>query len=147
MRIILFILISTASIYSFGQEEEQKIREQAKKFSGYLMADEKGKVVEMYTSNAKIFPNNREILEGKELSSYWNPENANSSWKTTYHQLTPIEIKIWGDEAYDYGYYEGTSTNGDQTSKWKGKYVVIWRKEKGEWKMYLDIWNRIQEDE
>ena len=144
MRLILFLLISVHSIFSFAQDEEQQIRAQAEKFSAYLVAGEKEKVVEMYASDAKIFPSNREILGGKELANYWNPPNANPSWKTTAHKLTPLEIKIWGNEAYDYGYYEGTSSNGTQTSNWKGKYVVIWRKEEGVWKMYLDIWNAIK---
>ena len=100
-------------------------------------------VVKMYTEDAKIFPSNREILEGKELSEYWNPSTA-SSWKTTYHKITPVELKVWGDEAYDYGYYEGTSSNGSESSNWKGKYVIIWRKVDSEWKIYLDIWNAIK---
>ena len=144
MRIILFLLISVNSICLFAQDEEERIRAQAKKFSAYLVAGERDKVVGMYTTDAKIFPRDREILDGQELADYWNPPNANSSWKTTSHQLTPVEIKVWGDEAYDYGYYEGTSSNGEQSSTWKGKYVVIWRKERGEWEMYLDIWNAIK---
>ena len=147
MRIILFLLISGASISVFGQTEEEQIKAQAKKFSSYLMSGERAKVVQMYTSDAKIFPNKREILEGVDLARYWNPPNASSNWKTTFHQLTPVEIKVWGNEAYDYGYYQGTSSNGTQSSNWKGKYVVIWRKEGGEWKMFLDIWNEIEDNE
>lgn len=145
MRIFLFILISSVSFSGIAQSEEQQIRDQVTLFSKYLMAGEKEKVVDMYTSDAKIFPNDREILEGEELANYWNPKNSNSSWKTTYHKVTPVEIKVLGNEAYDYGYYEGTSSNGEQTSDWRGKYVIIWRKEGGQWKIYLDIWNRIKD--
>ena len=61
-----------------------------------------------------------------------------------FHKITPKEIKVVGNEAYDYGYYEGTTlrANGSE-SNWKGKYVIIWKKVAGEWKIYLDIWNRI----
>ncbi|GAB4238486.1 MAG: hypothetical protein Tsb0034_14070 [Ekhidna sp.] len=143
MRIILFLLITGSVVTSFAQTDEEQIMNQAKQFSAYFMAGEREKMVDMYTSDAKIFPNDRGILEGEELSSYWNPETP-SKWKTTYHRITPVEIKVLGNEAYDYGYYEGTSTNGEQTSDWRGKYVIIWRKEDGVWKMYLDIWNRIK---
>lgn len=143
MRIILFILIAGTTIRSFGQSDEDQILAQANQFSAYLMAGEKQKVVEMYTADGKIFPNNREILEGDDLSEYWNPSNP-GSWKTTYHKITPVELKVWGNEAYDYGYYKGKSSNGNQESEWRGKYVIIWRKEEGIWKIYLDIWNSIK---
>lgn len=144
MRIILLILISFTSTVTFSQSDEQKIKERAALFSSYLMGGEKQSVIEMYTTDAKIFPANKEILGGKDLAAYWNPPGE-SKWKTTFHKITPMEIKIWGSEAYDYGYFEGTSSNGEEESSWRGKYVVIWRKEDGLWKIYLDIWNRIAE--
>ena len=143
MRIILTVLAIIVFTSSFAQNKEKEaILDQAKQFSEYLMKGERDKVVKMYTSDAKIFPSNRDILEGEGLANYWNPFEP-SEWSTTYHRITPIEVKVWGDEAYDYGYYEGTSSNGDETSDWRGKYVIIWRKIDGEWKIYLDIWNRI----
>lgn len=123
--------------------EEAKIRERVKLFSSNLMEGRKKEVVDMYTKDAKIFPSNSGILDGKDLAEYWNPSNP-SNWRTTYHKVTPVEIKVNGDEAYDYGHYEGTSSNGETESKWKGKYVIIWRKEEGIWKIYLDIWNPIK---
>ncbi len=127
-----------------AQSDEELIRQEVRNFSANLMAGEKEKVVAAYTSDAKIFPNNTDILSGDDLKEYWNPATP-GNWKTTYHKVTPVEIKLMGDEAYDYGYYEGSSSNGDQTSNWKGKYVIIWRKENGRWKIYLDIWNNIKE--
>lgn len=126
-------------------KEVEAIKSQITQFSKYLMAGERDKVVDMYTSDAKIFPSDTDILEGEELSNYWNP-TGERTWITTYHKVTPVEIKVWGNEAYDYGYYEGTSSNGDQSSDWRGKYVIIWKKVEGEWKIYLDIWNRIKND-
>lgn len=102
------------------------------------------KIVEGYTDDGKIMPARTSILEGKDLAEYWNPSQPRGS-KTTYHKILPEEIKVWDNEAYDYGYYEGTSFNGDVESNSKGKYVIVWRKEEGTWKIYLDIWNRLEE--
>lgn len=135
------VLITSSAI---GQSDEAMIRSQIIKFSEYLVNGERDKVVACYTRDAKIMPNNTDILEGKQLAQYWNPTTP-GKWQTTYHKILPEEIKVWGDEAYDYGYYEGISSNGEEESKWRGKYVIIWRKVNGEWKIYLDIWNRVED--
>lgn len=144
MRIKLSILaLSLITLVNAQDREVEAIKSQIKKFSDFLMSDQRAEVVKMYTSDAKIFPERTDILQDDGLSNYWNPENR--SWKTTYHKVTPIEIKVIGNEAYDYGYYEGSSSNGEQLSNWKGKYVIVWKKESGIWKIYLDIWNSIKE--
>ncbi|EDP72044.1 hypothetical protein FBALC1_13122 [Flavobacteriales bacterium ALC-1] len=99
-------------------------------------------LVNMYTKDGKIFPNNREIMVGeKDLLSYWAiPDGV----KILHHKVIPSEIKIENDIAYDYGYYEGkTLTKDKKEVSWKGKYIIIWKKIKGEWKIYLDIWNSV----
>ena len=95
-----------------------------------------------YTKDAKIFPQRGKIIEGvADIINYWTlPEGV----KTMNHKITPSEITIVGDTAYDYGYYQGETlqANGEK-SAWKGKYVIVWKRVGAEWKMYLDIWNSI----
>jgi len=56
-----------------------------------------------------------------------------------------MEITIIKKTAYDYGYYEGETIMKDgSSSKWKGKYMIIWKKVGKDWKIYLDIWNSIK---
>ena len=51
-----------------------------------------------------------------------------------------------GDTAYDFGYYYGTTiVEGKEAESWKGKYVIVWKRVDGDWKMYLDIWNRVRD--
>ena len=93
-----------------------------------------------YTADAKLFPANRELLEGHDaIRAYWNlPEGVS----TTYHKLLPQEIEIIGDTAFDWGFFEGTTRRADGSeSSWRGKYLVVWKKIDGEWKIYLDSWN------
>ena len=146
--IILPFVIFISSIYSFGQtytgdpEEISNIVKSAKNFSQHIVNADYEKIGDAYTADAKIFPNNTKIIEGREqIIQYWElPEGV----RTIAHKTMASEIKIIGDEAYDYGYYEGTTrrANGEEVS-WKGKYVIVWKKVEGEWKMYLDIWNRV----
>ncbi len=124
---------------------ERIIRNNIEAFSQALMAQNYDAVVDAYTSDGKIFPNNQKILSGQEaIRDYWTPQEG-SGYRITYHKVTPSEIRIEGKTAYDYGYYEGKSIgkDGNETS-WQGKYVIIWKRvARKEWKIYLDIWNRV----
>ena len=150
MRTPIFIgfLFLSGTIYSQyfegSQEDIDTILSNIKDFSISVMNSDYESIGMAYTVDAKIFPNNTDIIQGREaIIEYWTlPEGV----QIKYHKISPEEIKILGNEAYDYGYYEGTTRRSDGTeSSWKGKYVIIWRKINQEWKMYLDIWNRINE--
>lgn len=119
------------------------IKKNTLKFSKAFMGGDVKTLVNFYTDDSKIFPNGRKIMEGTEkLTQYWTiPEGM----KTVYHKVTPEEIKIEGDTAYDYGYYEGKTLKKDGSeSAWKGKYVIVWKKINEDWKIYLDIWNTVK---
>lgn len=129
------------------EKDQNLIRRNARLFSAAIVAGDYDFVVNAYTEDGKIFPNNAKILEGSDaLRKYWTPNPQNKS-RTSFHKLMPEEIKILGEEAYDYGYYEGkTLQENGQESSWKGKYVVVWKEVAPDvWKMYLDIWNRVAE--
>lgn len=148
MKILLATILSICIIQGFSQtyigdeKEIENILANIENFSKYIMASDYRQIGNSYTEDAKIFPNNRDIIVGrKAITDYWRlPEGV----QTSYHKVTPGEIKINNDEAYDYGYYEGTTrrANGEEVP-WKGKYVIVWKKIDGDWKIYLDIWNRI----
>lgn len=111
-------------------------------FSSYYINGQYKKLAECYTVDGKIFPDKTDIIEGTDqIEKRWIlPKDV----KILDHKITPLEIKIIDDHAYDYGYYEGSTllANGNTVS-WKGKYVIVWRKENNNWKIYLDSWNRI----
>ncbi|MBT8253314.1 MAG: nuclear transport factor 2 family protein [Flavobacteriaceae bacterium] len=134
----------TAQNYIGDPAEIDKILSNITAFSQSLMDSKYEAIANAYTSDGKLFPNNNDIISGRQaILDYWTPSNGAN---TFYHKISPEEIKILGEEAYDYGYYEGKTKlpNGDM-SAWRGKYVIIWRKENDNWKIYLDIWNRIKD--
>ncbi len=146
ITLISFSLLTctiTSQNYLGNQEDIDSILSNIKDFSISVMDSNYQSIGMAYTDDAKIFPNNRDIIKGREaIIDYWTlPEGL----ETKYHKITPEEIKIVGNEAYDYGYYQGITSRSDGTeSRWKGKYVIIWKKIDQEWKIYLDIWNSIK---
>ena len=123
--------------------EREAIVKAANAFSKAVIDGNIEGIMAGYTKDAKIFPNNLNILSGNDLKSYWTPRD--NGYKTVHHKITPEEVQFFGDYAHDYGRYEGKTQKPDGSIEgWKGKYVVVWRKEDGKWKMYLDIWNAIR---
>jgi ketosteroid isomerase-like protein len=126
-----------------GQEAEKvHIKKLIAEFSEAYMAGDYDTLAGFYSEDGKIFPDRAGIIEGRQaIKDRWVlPEGA----AILDHQVTPVTINILGEYAYDYGYFEGKSKNvkGDMAS-WKGKYVIVWKKVAGQWKIYLDIWNRV----
>ncbi|WP_420573507.1 YybH family protein [Kordia sp.] len=140
--ISFFVQFGIGQNYTGNQKDIDQILENAKNFSSYVNTSNYKMIGASYTKDAKIFPQRGDIIEGIEnITKYWIlPEGVT----TKNHKITPVEIKIVEDTAYDYGYYEGTTVRANgQTSSWKGKYVIVWKRVGNDWKMYLDMWNSI----
>ncbi|MGH1433991.1 MAG: YybH family protein [Lewinella sp.] len=141
-----FLLFNTgfSQTYEGKQKHIDRILENIAQFSEYVMAGDSENIGAAYTEDAKIFPNNTDIIAGRvKITNYWKPSGEAS---VSYHKIIPSEIKIIGKEAYDYGYYEGKTLLADgKEISWRGKYVIIWKRVDGDWKIYLDIWNQIKD--
>ncbi|MBK6265235.1 DUF4440 domain-containing protein [Marivirga sp. S37H4] len=126
--------------YVGDKDEIEAILLKSKAFSQFYVAGDFESLANSYTVDGKIMPPGTDIIEGREaIKQRWLlPENV----KILHHKAVPVEIVIMDDTAYDAGYYEGTTQKADgSTVSWSGKYLIIWKKEAGEWKMYYDIWN------
>jgi hypothetical protein len=53
--------------------------------------------------------------------------------------ITSTEAESLGDTAWDAGTYLIKSADGNVLDK--GKYVTIWKRENGQWKLHRDIFN------
>ncbi len=128
--------------YIGDQKEIDQIIMNSQNFSKDMMNSDHVKLGDTYTKDAKIFPNRTKIITGKEaITKFWKlPDGV----QTAYHKIIPEEIEIVDNTAYDYGYYEGKTKKSDGSEvEWKGKYVIVWKKVKTQWKIYLDIWNSV----
>jgi ketosteroid isomerase-like protein len=133
---------AVAQTFNGDKAEIDSILDKIKDFSQYYMNADYQNLANCYTTDGKIFPNNTDIIEGTEaIKKRWTlPENV----KIVFHKATPLEITIENNTAYDYGYYEGETLRPDGTkTKFKGKYVIVWKKVNDDWKIYLDIWNNL----
>ena len=143
--LLLFLSLSiNAQEYSGKGKDINIILNNINEFSNSYITADYERLTTFYSEDAKIFPDGSEIIIGHDaIMEKWTISKGS---KILSHKITPREIKIVDDFAYDYGYYEGSSSNKDgEVSFWKGKYVIVWIKIDDNWKIYLDIWNRIND--
>lgn len=150
LRIKSLFLLLLLTISTYGQEYVGKgedvgiILKNSKEFSKAYMDGNIDKLTSFYSKDGKIFPDKSDIIEGYDaIKKRWTlPKRT----KIISHTATSKEINVINGYAYDYGYYEGVSKNtkSNTTTNFKGKYVIVWKKENDDWKMYLDIWNTLE---
>ncbi len=141
--LFLFSISFYAQEYSGSGEDINNILENIKNFSKAYIEADYDELTSFYSTDGKIFPGGSDIIVGhKAIKKRWTLPKGT---KILSHKVIPKEIKIIEDYAYDYGYYEGSSSRKKEVYPFKGKYVIVWKKVGNDWKIYLDIWNNIDE--
>jgi ketosteroid isomerase-like protein len=77
-------------------------------------------------------------LKGKDILSAWGRSVRSSIKNNTRHLIFTI-LAVTGDSEFlvELGTFEFKDDNNN--IKDSGKYLVVWKKENGEWKIYRDI--------
>ena len=116
------------------------IHETGRRFSAAYLRGDVATMVALYTDDAVIFPERSAAISGTDaIARYWTTRPGR---RVTRHAMTPSRIVVDGRHAYDHGTYEiAGERDGTPWGPTRGKYVVVWRREPGGWRMALDIWN------
>jgi uncharacterized protein (TIGR02246 family) len=90
-----------------------------------------------YTSDGQVLPPQGEPVSGRPgIEAFWQ---AVIKMGIAGVSLDTVEVFDHGETAYEVGRYSLAAANGQSVDH--GKYVVIWRREAGDWKLHRDIWN------
>lgn len=94
----------------------------------------------LYTDNARVLPPNIEPVVGKAAIQELFQSLADMGAKTL--KLKTGSVHDFGDAAVEEGDYAfELQPEGSEVMTDLGTYVVMWRRDGGEWKLDLDIWN------
>lgn len=121
--------------------DEQRIRELDRQWVEAVQAGDFEKAGSFYAEDGLIMPPNAVQGEGTEAAAqFWKAVTELPNVAMDFGP-TEIEVAEAGDMAYEIGTYR-LSFDGDQGRvEDRGKYVVVWTKEDGEWKVAADIFN------
>ena len=121
---------------------EQALRDGARMFMEAYQRGDTAAVAEFYTEDAKVLPNNMEMVSGKQaIQEFW--KNAMEMGVKKIN-LETAEFGYDGDLAYERGVSTVTiQPEGGQERIERGKYLVVLKRQTdGSWKLAVDIWNR-----
>jgi uncharacterized protein (TIGR02246 family) len=95
-------------------------------------------LAELYTADAVAFPPGAAMVRGKgAIGAMWKglAEQAGNP------RVTTLEVKRLGPAAArEIGTFSLT-TKGPSPKEISGKYLVVWERFRGQWKLAADIWN------
>jgi uncharacterized protein (TIGR02246 family) len=108
-----------------------------KKFGAAIAAGDTKALGTIYTDDAMVMPPNSEAVKGRQAIEGLFGMLVTSGIKGAV--LTAQEVEAHGESATELGSYSIKDATGKEIDR--GKYVAIWKRVKGEWKMHRDIWN------
>ena len=134
ISLVLFALTAQA------QKGKDVTKEIAKANEGFMTAfnnQDANALAANYTSDGKLYPSNSDVIEGMEgIAGFWSAIMSAGIKKA---KLETVSATAYGNTAIEEGRYQ-LFIEGDQQAD-QGKYIVIWKKQNGQWKLYQDIWN------
>lgn len=138
MPVLLFVSCETAPQDS--AEVRQAIEAVNTQFADAVRRGDAAAVAALYTEEARLLPPNGQTLVGSEAIQNFFQSNIDAGLSDL--QLTILEVGVARDLAYEIGQYALTiQPEEGEAIRDQGKYVVVWKRENGEWKLDVDIWN------
>ena len=139
MRGILAALVGFVSLTSaaFGQDKAtiDKLNES---FIAAFQRGDTAAIGQMYTEDASLLSSGGEMVKGRAaIQAFW----TKAAEGIGDFKLTTVDVKPLGnDSAREVGTFT-LKTKGQPPQEVAGKYVVVWQKVGGDWRLATDIWN------
>jgi uncharacterized protein (TIGR02246 family) len=91
----------------------------------------------LYTEDGQLLPPNADVMSGREaIAAFWG---AVVEMGIKEAELDTVEVADHGDTAIEVGRF--TLYGADRQQLDRGKYIVVWKQEAGQWKLHRDIFN------
>ena len=119
-----------------SKDVRANIEEQNNKFMQAFKSKDSASLAAMYASDGWVMPPGGESIKGKDISGFWG---GAFHMGIAEAKLNIQDITQGNNLAVETGTYEMLDSTGKPLDK--GKYVVVWKNENGQWKLYRDIWN------
>lgn len=135
MRISLTVGMLAAAMFTNVAIADEKAEIEKANVAFMDAVKNKSDVKAFYSPTAISLPDHAELNKGPDaIAAYW----AEGAKVATEFTLKTSDVKLLGPDALR---EIGTWVFNTANSKDSGKYLVVWRKIDGEWKIEAETWN------
>ena len=136
--LVLAAVIATAFASPTLAQDKATINKLNDAFAAAFNKGDAAAVAAMYGDNAVVLPPGAPMVKGrKDIEAFWKGAREQlGDLKLTTLDVVPLG----GAAAREIGRFT-LKTKGDQPQEVVGKYVVVWHRVGGAWKLGTDIWN------
>ena len=121
--------------------DEQAIRGQVNRWLELVRAKDSAAIAQLYAEDGMVMPANEPATRGRDaIRKWWDGAMKMPGYDLSFSP-EQILVSSSGDMALDRGTYRFRATPPQGAIDDTGKYVVVWRKVDGEWKVAVDIFN------
>lgn len=121
--------------------DDQAIRAVSRRWAELIRAKDASGIAQLYADDAIVLPQGLPAFGGRDaIVKWWTTDMATPGYnlKSRTDQLIVAES---GDVAVERGIYRYRATLPKGPVERRGKYITVWRKVGGEWKVAFDIYN------
>jgi uncharacterized protein (TIGR02246 family) len=116
---------------------EQAIRELERKYDAAYNSRNPAAVASLYAEDARILAPDHEVINGRRaIEQYYKAEFAANPTKS---ETTLLEVIGDGDFPFETGTW--VNRNPDGTVGYKGKHMVVWKRDGDSWRIFRETWN------
>lgn len=135
---ILVLFAATISGLNAGQMKgKDAISAVNQQFEKAFKAQNADDLAALYTLQGQVMPTNADFVTGRDnIRTFWAGAFKSGLAEA---KLSSVELTVFGETAIEIGKYVLNNPEGKQADQ--GKYIVIWQKENGQWKLHRDIFN------
>lgn len=121
--------------------DESAIRAINQRWLELIRNKDSAAIAQLYAEDAAVMPANEKAAVGRQaIGEWWKRSMQMPGYDLTF-STDQLLLSKSGDMALDRGTYRFAATPAQGAISDTGKYVVVWRKVGGEWKVAADIYN------
>jgi len=140
----LITILLLLSSFTFAQSDINKFVEKTRQvFEESMLTNSGEMVLPLYADDAVSFPSYQPMLKGKAELKAQIDMDKQIGFKVLKFKLTTMDIVESGDLAIETGTYDMSMEmpGMPEAMNDQGKYITIYQKIDGEWKIKYDMWN------
>lgn len=138
MRKISLVIAIMAVLIAPALAQKAEIEAVNAKWMEFFNKGDFDEVASLYTVDATAFPPGSAMVQGRTaIAAMWK----GMAEQVSDPKVTTLDVKSLGPSAArEIGTFS-LKTKGPTPKEVTGKYVVVWEKVGGDWKLAADIWN------